>query len=172
MDLTYGSVPVTPRSYKTFFGLHLYLAGKYCQNPKVPGAQLNLNPARAIAWLVGVTIHCTFFNNNSPPPRQFSCNKTLLKKISYSKENVHWTKFWRLPGRVLCTPITGCFHDKTIMSKENIRLDCYLLAKYCRRQSTLLSPTWAKSLTKFNPKMLYFKRVLDLNSKQKTDWRT
>ena len=33
-----------------------------------------------------------------------------------------------------CTRITatGCFHDKTI-SKENIRLDCYLLLKYCRR---------------------------------------
>ena len=28
-------------------------------------------------------------------------------------------------GRV-CTPITGSFHDKTIISKENIRLDCYL----------------------------------------------
>ena len=29
-----------------------------------------------------------------------------------------------LPGRI-CTPITGCFHDKTIIFKENIRLDCY-----------------------------------------------
>ena len=29
------------------------------------------------------------------------------------------------PGRV-CAPITGCFHDKTIISKENIRLYCYL----------------------------------------------
>ena len=28
-----------------------------------------------------------------------------------------------LPGRI-CTPIIGCFHDKTIISKENIRLDC------------------------------------------------
>ena len=35
------------------------------------------------------------------------------------------------PGR-LCTPITGCFHEKTIIFKENIRLDCYLLLKYCR----------------------------------------
>ena len=33
-----------------------------------------------------------------------------------------------LPGRI-CTPITGCFHDKTIISKENIQLDCYLLLK-------------------------------------------
>ena len=71
------------------------------------------------------------------------------------------------PGHI-CTPITGCFHDKTIISKENFRLDCYFLLKYCRRQCTLLSPTWAKLLTKFNPKMQDFK-VLDLNSKQKKD---
>ena len=64
-------------------------------------------------------------------------------------------------GRI-CTPITGRFHDKTIISKENIRLDCYLLLKYCRRQCTLLPPTWVKWLTKFNPKMPDFKRVLDL----------
>ena len=74
----------------------------------------------------------------------------------------------RPPGRI-CTPITGCFHDKTIISKENIRLDCYLLLKYCRRQCALLPPTWAKSLTKFNPKMQDFKRGLDLNCKQKED---
>ena len=70
------------------------------------------------------------------------------------------------PCRV-CTPITGCFQDKTIISKENIRLDCYLLLKYCRRQSTLLPPTWAKSLTKFNPKMQNFKRVLNLDIARK-----
>ena len=74
----------------------------------------------------------------------------------------------RPPGRI-CTPITGCFHDKTIISKKNIQLDCYVQLKYCRRQCTLLSPTWAKSLTKFNPKMQDFKHVLDLNCKQKED---
>ena len=73
-----------------------------------------------------------------------------------------------LPGRI-CTPTTGCFHEKTIISKENFRVDCYLLLKYSRRQSTLLALTWAKSLTKFNPKMQDFQRVLDLNSKQKKD---
>ena len=72
------------------------------------------------------------------------------------------------PGRI-CTLITGCFHDKTIVSKENNQLDCYLLLKYCRRQCTLLPPTWAKLLTKFNLKMQDFKRVLDLNCKQKED---
>ena len=72
------------------------------------------------------------------------------------------------PGR-LCTPTTGCFHDETIIFKENIPLDCSLLLKYCRRQCTLLPPTWAKSLIKLNPKMQDFKRVLDLNCKQKKD---
>ena len=65
--------------------------------------------------------------------------------------------------------ITGCFHNTTIISKENTRLDCYLLLKYCRRQCTLLPLTCAKSLTKFKPKMLDFKHVLDLNCKQKED---
>ena len=70
------------------------------------------------------------------------------------------------PGRI-CTPITGCFHDKTITSKENLRMNYHLLLKYCRWQCTLLPPAWAKSLTKLNPEMQDFKRVLDLNSKQK-----
>ena len=43
------------------------------------------------------------------------------------------------PGRI-CTPITGCFQDKTIIYKENNRLNCYLLLKYCWRDCTLLSP--------------------------------
>ena len=34
-----------------------------------------------------------------------------------------------LPGRI-CTPITGCFQDKTIISEENNRLNCYLLLKF------------------------------------------
>ena len=70
MDLTYGTMPEATRSDKTFFGLHLYLVGKYCENLKMPGAQLDVNPALAITWFVGVTVYCTFFNNNSPPPRQ------------------------------------------------------------------------------------------------------
>ena len=138
------------RSNKTFFGLHLYLAGKYCKNPQEPGAQLNVNPARTITWLVGVTILCrpTFFNNTLPPPRQFLCNKILLKKISYSKGNAHRTNFliegaWTTG--CICSPITGCVHDKTIISNENLRVDCYLLLKYCRRPCTLLPPTGTKS---------------------------
>ena len=52
---------------KPFFGLHLYLVGKYCKNPQEPRALLNANLARAITWFVGITICCTSFNNNSPP---------------------------------------------------------------------------------------------------------
>ena len=59
------------------------------QNPKVPGAQLSVNPAREITWFVGVTIYCTFFTNKLPPPRQFLRNKVFLKKISYSKGNAY-----------------------------------------------------------------------------------
>ena len=44
---------------KCFFDLYLYLAEKYCKNPKVPAVQLHVNPALAITWLVGVTIYCT-----------------------------------------------------------------------------------------------------------------
>ena len=45
-----------------------------------------------------------------------------------------------------------------------LRVDYYLLLKYCMKQCTYtFSHTWAKSLTKFNPKMQDFKRVLDLN---------
>ena len=75
------------------------------------------------------------------------------------------------PGRT-CTPIAGCFDDKTIISRENFRVDCYSPLKYCWRQCSLLPPTWAKSLTKFNPQIQDFKRVLDLNCKQKKDWTT
>ena len=43
----------------------------------------------------------------------------------------------RLPGRI-CTPITAYFHEKTKISTENLRVDYYLLTKYCRRQCLLL----------------------------------
>ena len=46
-----------------------------------------------------------------------------------------------------CTPTTSYFHDKTKISKENLRVDYYLLLKCSKRQCTLLPPTWTKSLT-------------------------
>ena len=48
------------------------------------------------------------------------------------------------------TLATGYFYDKTKISKENLRVDYYLLLNNCSRQCTLLSPTWVKSLTKLN----------------------
>ena len=137
-------MPGAPRSNgKIFFGLHLYLAGKYCENFKVPRAQLDVNPARAITWFVGVTIYCTFFNSNSPPPRQVLCKKYFKKKLAPVRGMLIKQTFDLRgpgpPGRI-CTSITGCFHDKTIISKENIRLDYYTLLKYCSRRCTLLPP--------------------------------
>ena len=52
-----------------------------------------------------------------------------------------------------CTPITAYVHDKTKISKENLRVDYYLLLKYCWRQCALLPPTEAKSRTKITTKM-------------------
>ena len=57
------------------------------------------------------------------------------------------------------------FMKKTKIFKENLRVDYYLLLKYCTRQYILISPTWVQSLTKFNRKIQDFKRVLDLNCK-------
>ena len=103
--------------------------------------------------------YSTFFNNNSPPLCQFLCKKILLKKVSYRKrmliEQIFELREPGPPGRI-CTFITVCFHDNTIISKENLRLDCNSLLKFCRRHCTSLPPTWAKSLRKFNPKMQDF----------------
>ena len=55
------------------------------------------------------------------------------------------------PGR-RCTTITGCFHNKTIISKQNIRLDCYLLVNYCSRQCTLLPQPGPNHLQNLIPK--------------------
>ena len=49
------------------------------------------------------------------------------------------------PART-CTPITAYFHDKTKIFKRNLRLDYYLLLKYCTRQCVLLLSTWPNRL--------------------------
>ena len=51
-----------------------------------------------------------------------------------------------VPTSQACISITGQFHDKTKISKENFGVDNYLLLKCCERQCNLLSPTWTKSL--------------------------
>ena len=71
-------------------------------------------------------------------------------------------------GRI-CNPITGCFYDKTIISKEKFSTGLLFPAKLLHEAMHF---TWAKSRTKFNPKMQDFKRGLVLNRKQKKDWTT
>ena len=57
------------------------------KNPKVSGAPCNVNPARAITWLVGVTIYYNILNNNLPPPWQFLRDIITLKKLA--RRNAH-----------------------------------------------------------------------------------
>ena len=103
--------------------------------------QLNVSLAWAITWLADVTIHCTFFNNNSPPPGQFLSNKILKKKKkSVTARKMLIEQFFLLSGPggplavYVCTSTTGCFHHKTIVSKEIFFRDCYSLLKCWRRQ--------------------------------------
>ena len=66
------------------------------------------------------------------------------------------------PPDQTCTPITGYFHDKTKISKENLRVDYYLLLKCSTRQCALLPPTGPNHLQlKSNSKMPDVKRILD-----------
>ena len=73
----------------------------------------------------------------------------------------------RGPGPLDCTCSSKLviFITKPEPLKKDLRVDFYLLLKYCRRQCILLHFTWAKSLTMFNAKMQDFKRVLGLNCK-------
>ena len=72
----------SPRSDdKTFFGLHLHLAGRCCKIRQVPGAPRNVNPTQ-VSRLVGVTnirledatIYCTIFQ------QQFTSTSPVLKR--------------------------------------------------------------------------------------------
>ena len=166
-------MPGVPHSCKTFFGLHLYLAGKYCENPKLPGGQLNLNPAWAITWLVGVPSIVHFAITVHQHLASFYATKYFWKNLATVRKMLIEQNFELRelgpPGRTCRpTPKTASFYDKTIISKEDFQVDCYSLLKHCRRQCTLLP----LPVPKFNPKMQDFKRVLDLNCKQKEDWTT
>ena len=71
----------------------------------------------------------------------------------------------RPPGRTN-TPITGYFHDKTKISKENLRVDYYLLLNVARNNSPYFSLPGPNHLQlKFNTRMQDVKRILDLNCK-------
>ena len=67
---------------KTFFGFHLHLSERSCKN-----LQSAMDPARyksgpAIIWFIGVTIHCTIFQqlfSNSLQLPSFYAQNTLKK---------------------------------------------------------------------------------------------
>ena len=66
------------------------------------------------------------------------------------KQNIEfevWGRGCRPPDRT-CTPITGIFHDKTEISRESVRVDYYLLLKYCRRQCSLLTLSGSNEILK------------------------
>ena len=67
------------------------------------------------------------------------------------------------PPGLTCISITGYFHDKTKISKKNLRVGFPLLLKCCTRQCTLLLPGPYHVQLNFNTKMQDVKRVLDLN---------
>ena len=51
------------------------------------------------------------------------------------------------PPGLTCSSITGYFHDKAKISKENLRVGFHLLLKCCTRQCNAFPPTWTKSHT-------------------------
>ena len=69
------------------------------------------------------------------------------------------------PGRTY-TSITGYFHDKTKISKENFRVDYYLPQNVARDKALyFLLPGLNHLQLKFNSKMQDVIRGLDLNRK-------
>ena len=87
-DICYGTVP-GPRAQmvRLFFYLHLYLAGRSCENPQSARGLVRCKSGPAITWLIGVTFCNIIFQtqfSNSPPPRLFYAQNTL-KKISHGK---------------------------------------------------------------------------------------
>ena len=132
---------VAPRSNRNiFFGLHLYLAERCCKNLQSARGLAQCKSGPAITWLVDVTIYCTIFQKQfsiSPPTSPVLRAKYFKKKLAM--ENADWTNYWTsIEGPWAfwrtCTPTTGYFHDKTKISKENLRVDFYLLLKCSQRQ--------------------------------------
>ena len=87
MDLTYGTEPGTLRSGKTFFWFSPVFGKKILQKSQIARCPTQCKSGPGNSMVLGVAIHDTFFNDNSPPPRQFLCGKIVLKKISYTKGN-------------------------------------------------------------------------------------
>ena len=68
------------------------------------------------------------------------------------------------PPGLTCTSVTGYFHDKTKISKENLRVGFHLLLNVARDNATYLPLPGPNHVQfNFNTKMQNVKRVLDLN---------
>ena len=70
------------------------------------------------------------------------------------------------PGRT-CSAITGYFHDKTKISKENLQMDYYLLLNYCKRQRTFTSPNLGQTTNKISHQNARFLTCFGLKSQVK-----
>ena len=72
--------------------------------------------------------------------------------------------YLRGPPGLTCASITGYFHDKTKISKENLRVGFHFLLKCCTRQCTLLPLPGPNHIQlNFTTEMQDVERVLDLN---------
>ena len=85
-----------PSDGKTFFGLHLYLAGRCCKIPQVPGAPHNVNPAQVSrlvgetnTCLVGVTIYCTILQQQFTSTQPVFTLKNICEKKKLARGNAH-----------------------------------------------------------------------------------
>ena len=133
------------QTVKTFFGLHLHLAERFCKIPRSAEAPHNNMVSKRNDllhhFLIGsIHIHLASF---------YATKYFWKRKIGYKKCSLN--KLLNLNWKGPLGRTTGYFHDKTKISKKNLSGSLFT-AKYCRREYTSLPPTWAKSLTKFNPK--------------------
>ena len=95
---------------RLFFGLHLFLAERCCENPQSTRGPAQCKPGPRITWLLGIIIYCTSFQkqftSNSPV---FTPKDTFEKKLG--KMFIEQITELELrgpgsPGRT-CTPIPG-----------------------------------------------------------------
>ena len=104
-----------------------------------------------------IHFHLDSFYETKYFSKKISSGKCSLNKLL----NLNWGNLGPLVLHVLLQQF--CFYEKTKIFRKNFRVDYYLQQKYCTSQRNLISPTWAQSLAKFNPKVQDFKRGLDLN---------
>ena len=110
-------------------------------------------------------------NNNRPPSRQFSRNKVLLKKISLGKCLLN--KLLKLnreclgPWSYIFLKLV-IFMTKQKFSKANLRVH-YFMLKMLQKAMYHDFPDLGQ-VTKFNPKMQDFRRVLELTRTKGSDF--